>query len=197
MGPHAVDYASMPLNAALELIKHKPLSKQAKEALSTMMKSNWGTMNKKTGKFEFPAVPDFPGMDKITPEWIAANRAAGKKLVKLMDTKKIADLGDTDMDRAKGRHRSAPARRPDGNHWAQHRQGRPGGRAAHRRPQDTPRKLCQPIGRRRVCGGYGRHPAGRVLERLDRRPARQARRWTAPCIPSGASRWCSARHRNG
>jgi hypothetical protein len=96
MGEQAIDFSTMPINTALEMIKLNPLSADAKSAIDASMKANWGKPNKK-GKYEYAAVPDFPGMDGLTPEWIGANANARKKLTKLLDTKIMRDLGAPDM----------------------------------------------------------------------------------------------------
>jgi len=96
MGGQAIDYSSMPINTALELIKHNPLSKEAKESIDTAMREDWGKPNK-AGKIEYPGLPDFPGIDDLTPEWLKENGMGRKKLTKLMDTNKAAKLGFPDM----------------------------------------------------------------------------------------------------
>ena len=100
MGPHAIDFSAMPLNAAMELVNQKGIPDAARDALAARMKADWGAPNKK-GVIPFPAVPDFPGLEGITPDWIANNHEAAKKVVKLLDTKGMADLGGPDMGYAR------------------------------------------------------------------------------------------------
>ena len=101
MGPHAIDFSAMPLNTALEMAKQGGgMPPAVRDTLAARMKVDWGAPDKK-GKIPFPAVPDFPGIEGITPEWIANNHEAAKKLVKLMDTGQIAALGGPDMGYAR------------------------------------------------------------------------------------------------
>jgi hypothetical protein len=92
MGPHSGDYSAQTTNTLMEMLKHSKLTDEAKAAFDKAMREPWT---------DYGELPDFPGIDKITPEWIANAGDMRKKLAKLMDQGRFQNLGFPDVGSAR------------------------------------------------------------------------------------------------
>jgi len=93
MGPRSGDYSAMTTKTLLEMIKHKPLSRAAKKAIDDTMRSPWGD--------DVRGFSDWPGVDKVTDEYLQGAGRARTKFAQLLDTARIADLGGPDVGAAR------------------------------------------------------------------------------------------------
>ena len=93
MSPTSGDYSTMMADTLNQMFKLNPASPEAQAVFDDMMRRDWGAQNKKTGKYEFPAIPDFPGIANIDDDWINSAGKGRTKLAKLMDSKRFGDLG--------------------------------------------------------------------------------------------------------
>ena len=74
------------------MLKAKPLSPEDAKAFDLAMRSDYGSLNKKTGKYDFPAVADWPGIENLSDEWMNLPGTTGNqraKIAKLFDTAKF------------------------------------------------------------------------------------------------------------
>jgi hypothetical protein len=101
MGLGAVDYSTMMGDTVTQMLRAAPPTREGQQAFDAAMRADWGKINKKTGKPDFPAIPDFPGISEITPEWIRKSGTDRKKLVQMMDSKNYADMGLADIAAAR------------------------------------------------------------------------------------------------
>lgn len=94
MHPQGMDFSDMMTRAIRERMRGAEVRNQDLDEFDDRMKTWRGTQNKKTGVWEYPETPDFPGIQSLSDDWI--NTTAGvnrRKLAQLMDTKKYADRG--------------------------------------------------------------------------------------------------------
>jgi hypothetical protein len=94
LGPESLDFTSKMVRTLLQMIKPEKLTKDAKTSFDIAMRSPW--------RGHTPD-PDFPGLDKITDEWIDEPGSGWRrtKFVKLMDTGRFRDMGFPDVASAR------------------------------------------------------------------------------------------------
>lgn len=88
MSARSSDYADMTTQVIREQMKTAKVTKKSKAEIDKAMRAEWG---------DFPAYREFPGLDKITDEWIAGAGSQRTKLAQLMDTDKFRKMGFPDM----------------------------------------------------------------------------------------------------
>ena len=100
MSEHSPDYAVHMAQVLHEQFKlNRPnITKEAIDAFDTVMREKSLGVNKKTGKADYPAYSDWPGIEKLTDDYIVRGSGPNKdgkvrtKMAKLMDTAKFRDL---------------------------------------------------------------------------------------------------------
>jgi hypothetical protein len=93
MSPESGDYATHMTETLNQMFKLNPVSPEGQAAFDDIMRRDWGSLNKKTGKYEFPAIPDFPGIANLDDDWINNAGKGRTKIAKLMDSKRFGDMG--------------------------------------------------------------------------------------------------------
>jgi hypothetical protein len=94
MAAEGGDFSVQTARTAIGALKMQPLAKEARDtlysAIDDAMKAPWGT--------SFPAVPDWPGMHKITDRALRTMKGTHRsKLVKILDTSEMKKQGAPNM----------------------------------------------------------------------------------------------------